>query len=128
MGNGEKRTLEEVLNSLDEKQRKTTQRLQNLIKNIIPESTEIIRHGNITYMLNGRDFIWLIQVSGHVNVEFANGGSLASMLLKTHGTKEANECVRHVEVDNLENVQSELIRLLKHSKMIWLESYSQTST
>lgn len=127
MGNSEKRTLEEVLNSLEEKQRQTTQKLQKLIKSIIPESTEIIRHGNITFVLNGKDFVWLNQASGHVDVEFANGGSLASMFLKTHGTKEENECVRHVEVDNLEKVQSEIERLLKHSKMIWLESYPQKS-
>ncbi|MGD6810722.1 MAG: DUF5655 domain-containing protein [Candidatus Bathyarchaeia archaeon] len=126
MGNNEKRTLEEVLNSLDEKQRQTTQSLQNLIKSIIPEATEIIRHGSITYVLDGKNFVWLTQANGHVDVEFANGVSLASMLLKSHGIKEKNKSVRHVEVHNFEKYSDEVARLLKADKQIWLEQYPKT--
>ncbi|XHH08665.1 MAG: DUF1801 domain-containing protein [Candidatus Bathyarchaeia archaeon] len=126
MGNNEKRTLDQVYSSLNEKQRQTTMNLQNLIKNVIPEATEILRHGNITYILNDRDLVWLTQASGHVDVEFANGASLASMLLTSHGTKEKNSCIRHVEVTSFEKYQREIERLLKDAKRLALESYPQT--
>ena len=57
MVNKEKKTLDEVLNSLDAKQKETTQNLRSLIKTNVPETTEIIRHGKITYSLDGKDFV-----------------------------------------------------------------------
>ena len=70
MVNKEKRTLDEILGSLDEKQRQTTQNIRTLIKSIVPETVEIIRHGNITYILSGKDFVWLTQANDHVDVNF----------------------------------------------------------
>ncbi len=122
----EKIALEELLSSLDEKQRQTTQSLQNLIKSIVPESTEIIRHGSITYVLDGKDFVWLTQASGHVDVEFAMGTSLASMLLKSHGTKEKNKSVRHIEVHSFEKDKSEVARLLRDAQRIGFEHCTKT--
>ncbi|MCL1978146.1 MAG: DUF1801 domain-containing protein [Candidatus Bathyarchaeota archaeon] len=126
MGNNKKRTLEEVLESLDETQRQTTQKIQSLIQSIIPEATEIIRRGNITYVLDGKDFVWLTHANGHVDVEFALGVSLDSMFLKSHGIKEKNKCVQHVEVNNFEKYQSEITRLLHDAKRIWLKQYPET--
>jgi hypothetical protein len=118
MGTKEKRTLEEVLNSLDEKQRKTTQSIQLLIKSIVPETVQIIRHGNITYVRDGKDFVWLTQANGHVDVEFAMGASLDSCLFKDHGIKEKNSLVRHIEVHSFEKHQQELSRLLHDAARI----------
>ena len=80
MVNKEKRTLDEILGSLDEKQRQTTQNIRTLIKSIVPETVEIIRRGNITYILSGKDFVWLTQANGHVDVEFFMGAALDSSL------------------------------------------------
>lgn len=128
MVNKDKRTLEEVLNSLDDKQRKTTINLQNLIKNIVPQASETIRHSRITYVLDGRDFVWLTQASGHVDVEFATGASLDSELLRTHGIKERNPSVRHVEVNSFEKYKPEVTRLLKDSARVWYELYPKAPT
>jgi hypothetical protein len=124
MGNKEKRTLEEVLNTLDDKQRLTTQNIQALIKKIAPETVEIIRHGNITYILAGKDFVWLTQANGHVDVEFAFGASLDSPLLRNHGIKEKNPNVRHIEMHSFEKYQPELQRLLKDAARISLANSS----
>jgi len=121
MGNKEKRTLDEILGSLDEKQRQTTQSIRTLIKNIVSETVEIIRRGNITYILNGKDFVWLTQASGHVDVEFFMGAALDSELLKNHGIKEKSEAVRHVEVHNFEKLQTELTRLVRDAARVGLE-------
>jgi hypothetical protein len=124
MVNKEKRTLDEILNSLDEKQRQTTQNLRNLIKNIIPETVEIIRRGNITFVLSGKDFVWLTQANGHVDVEFFMGASLDSDLLRDRGIQEKNESVRHVEVHSFKKTQPELSRLLRDAARIGLEHCS----
>ncbi len=118
MGNKEKRTLEEVLNTLDDKQRQTTQKIQTLIKKNVPTSVEIIRRGNITYVLNGKDFVWLTQANDHIDVEFALGASLDSPLLRNHGIKEKNPAVRHIEVHSFEKHEPELKRLLKDAARI----------
>ncbi len=122
MGNKEKRTLEEILNSLDEKQRRTNQNIQLLIKSIVPESVQIIRHGNITYVLDGKDFVWLTQANDHIDVEFARGASLDSSMLKDHGIKEKNSVIRHIEVRSFEKYQPELSRLLHDAARINFEN------
>lgn len=121
MVNKEKKTLDEVLNGLDVKQKETTQNLRSLIKTVVPETTEIIRRGNITYTLDGKDFVWLIQAAGHVDLEFFMGSGLDSDLLRTRGIAEKRETVRHVEVRNFEKLQTELTRLLRDAARIGLE-------
>jgi Domain of unknown function (DU1801) len=121
MVNKEKKTLDEVLNGLDAKQKETTQNLRSLIKTVVPETTEIIRRGNITYTLDGKDFVWLIQAAGHVDLEFFMGSGLDSDLLRTRGIAEKRETVRHVEVRNFEKLQTELTRLLRDAARIGLE-------
>lgn len=121
MVNKEKKTLDEVLNGLDVKQKETTQNVRSLIKTVVPETTEIIRRGNITYTLDGKDFVWLIQAAGHVDLEFFMGSGLDSDLLRTRGIAEKRETVRHVEVRNFEKLQTELTRLLRDAARIGLE-------
>ncbi len=121
MVNKEKRTLDEILSSLDEKQRQTTQNIRTLIKSIVPETVEIIRRGNITYILNGKDFVWLTQANDHVDVEFFMGAALDSSLLRNHGIKEKSEAVRHIEVRSFEKYQPELTRLVRDAARIGLE-------
>jgi hypothetical protein len=127
MVNKEKRTLDEVLGSLDEKQRQTTQNLRSLIKRVVPETVEIIRHGNITFVLDGKDFVWLTQANGHVDVEFFMGIALDSMLLKSHGIKEKTRTVRHIEVHSFKKYEPEVTRLLREAARIGLEQIPKTA-
>lgn len=117
----EKRTIDEILGSLDEKQRQTTQNIRTLVKSIVPETVEIVRRGNITYILSGKDFVWLTQAYDHVDVEFFMGAALDSSLLRNHGIKEKSESVRHIEVHSFEKYQPELTRLLRDAARIGLE-------
>lgn len=121
MVNKEKRTLDEVLNSLNDKQKQIIQSLRSLIRSILPESQEIIRRGNITYRVDGKDFVWLTNASDHIDVEFAMGAALDSDLLRNHGIKEKNELVRHIEVRTYEKTAPELTRLLKDAARIGVE-------
>ena len=73
-----KKTVEEILGGLEQKQKERTQHLRSLIKNAVPETAEIVRQGKITYALDGKDFVWLTQAKGHVDLEFFMGGSLDS--------------------------------------------------
>ncbi len=116
-----KKTIEEVLTSLEPKQKDITQELRALIKNAIPETEEIVRQGKITYRLDGKDFVWLTQAKTHVDLEFLMGGSFDSDLFKTSGTKEKRENVRHIKVNNVEALKPELLRVLKDAKRIGLE-------
>jgi hypothetical protein len=121
MANKKKRTLEEILDSLDEEQRQTTQKIRGLIKSIVPETVETIRRGKITYILNGKDFLWLTQPSGHVDIEFFMGASLDSAMLKDHGIKEKSEDVRHIEVRDFGKLAPEISRLVKEAARVGLE-------
>jgi hypothetical protein len=118
MVNKEKRTLGEILSNLNDKQQQTIRNLRSLIRSIIPESEEIIRRGNITFRVSGKDFVWLKQASDHVDVEFAMGAALDSDLLRNHGIQEKNESVRHIEVRHYEQHAPELTRLLKDAARI----------
>lgn len=117
----EKKTLDEVLGSLDEKQKQTTQSLRALVKKNVPGTTEIIRRGNVTFMLDGKDFVWLTQASGHVDLEFYMGAALDSDLLRERGEREKRETVRHVEVRDVDRLEPELTRLIKDAARTGLE-------
>ena len=56
--------------------------------------------------LDGKDFVWLIQANGHVDLKFFMGSGLDSDLLRTRGIAEKRESVRHVEIRNFEKLQT----------------------
>jgi hypothetical protein len=117
----EKKTVEEILNILEPKQKETTQKLRLLINKCVPETVEIIRQKNITYTLNGKDFVWLTQAKDHVDLEFLMGAALDSDLLRSKGGKDKPETVRHVIVRDVERLEPELNRLLKDAARVGLE-------
>ncbi len=117
-----KRTVEEVLDSLELKQKEITQKLRALIKSAVPEAGEIVRQGKITFTLDSKDFVWLTQAKDHVDLEFFMGGSLDSDLLKTGEIREKRGNVRHVKVRNFEVLKPELLRLIKDAERISLET------
>ena len=120
----EKKTVEEILNNLEPKQKETTQKLRLLIKKSVPETVEIIRQKNITYTLNGKDFVWLTQAKDHVDLEFLMGSAIDSDLLRDKGGKDKPETVRHVEVRGFERLEPELARLLRDAARVGLEHCS----
>ncbi len=114
-------TIDEVLGSLNPAQREVTQNLRQLVKNAVPETVELVKQGKIAYKLEGKDFVWITHTQDHVDLEFAMGASLSSDLLRSRGTAEKSENVRHVAVGNYALVKSELIRLVKEAATLGFE-------
>jgi hypothetical protein len=111
----QQRTIDEILGSLNPTQKETIQNLRALIKNIVPETVELVKQGKITYKLGDKDLVWISHFQAHVDLEFAMGASLDSDQLKTRGTAEHNENTRHITVGNFDKQKPELSRLLKQA-------------
>jgi hypothetical protein len=106
--------VEEILNRLEPEQKEVMQKLRGLIKSSVPETVEIVRHGNITYKLDNKDFVWIGRYKDHVDLEFFMGASIDSDLLKSRG-KEKSENIRHVAVGDFEKFKPEITRLLREA-------------
>lgn len=115
-------TIDEVLGSLNPSQKATVENLRQLIRTQVVEATELIKQGKIVYKLENKDFAWISHYNHHVDVEFAMGSSLSSTLLKTRGVAEQNQNIRHIEVDNLRLIKSELERLVREAATLTLEN------
>jgi hypothetical protein len=120
------RTIDEILGSLEPAQKETLQNLRVLVKNTIPETLEMVRHGKITYRLGDKDLVWLSHFQGHVDLEFSMGASLDSDLLKSRGDAEKSKNVRHITVSHFDKLKPEIVRLLKAAAAIGFE-YCPTS-
>ena len=120
------RTIDEILGSLNPSQKETIQNLRVLIKNAVPETTEMVKNGKITFKLDDRDFVWISHFQDHVDLDFAMGASLDSDLLKSRGVAEKNENVRHMSVGNFDRVKPELTRILKQAAVLGFEHCQTT--
>ncbi len=92
----------------------------------MPEVIEVVKHSNIIYKLDSKDFVWISNYRGHVDLEFAMGASLGSDLLKSRGIAEKSENVRHLAVGNFDKLKPELTRLLKTAAEIGFEHCSNS--
>jgi hypothetical protein len=118
--------IEELLKRLEPKQKETIQDLRGLIKSAVPETVEIVKHGNITYKIGDNDFVWISRYQDHVDLEFAMGASLDSDLLKSRG-KEKPENLRHVTVNDFEKLKPEITRLLKEAASVGFKHCSTSA-
>jgi len=118
--------IEEMLSRLEPKQKEVIYNLRELIKNTVPETVEIVKHGNITYKIGDDDFVWIRHYQKHVDLEFAMGASLDSDLLKSRG-KEKPENVRHVTVSDFEKLKPEITRLLKEAGSVGFKHCSTSA-
>jgi len=112
---------DEIVNKLPPKQKETTQNLRALIKTTIPETVETLKHQNIVYKLGKNDFVWINNFQDHVDLEFARGSSLDSDLLKSRGTAEKSDNIRHITVGEFNRDKPEIVRLLKNAASIGFE-------
>jgi len=118
--------IDELLSHLEPKQKEIIQNLRELVKNTVPETIEIVKHGNIAYKLGDNDFVWIRNYQNHVNLEFAMGASLDSDLLKSRG-KEKPENLRHVRVSDYEKFKPEITRLLKEAASLGFKHCSTSA-
>jgi len=116
MAKSKLKTVDEILGSLETEKKAITERFRGIVKNTIPDATEIVRRGRITYVLNNKDFLSIRTAQSHVDLLFLCGAKCASHLLKGSGT---GRDLRHVEVRNISGFdESELVRLLKEAERI----------
>jgi hypothetical protein len=111
-----KKTIDEILGSLESEKKEITEKFRRIVKNVIPVSTEIVKRGKITYVLNGKDFLSIRTTSSHVDLLFLCGTRCASQLLKGRGS---GRDMKHVEIKNISDFdESELVRLLKDAERV----------
>ena len=115
------RTIDEILGKLNSTQKETIQNLRVLIKNTVPETTELVKNGKIVYKLEEIDFVWISHFQDHVDLEFAMGASLDSNMLKRRGIAESNQNVRHIAIGNFDKLKAELTQLLKQAAILGFE-------
>jgi hypothetical protein len=118
--------IEDMLNRLEPKQKEIIQNLRGLIKSAVPETVEIVKHRNITYKLENKDFVWISRYRDHVDLEFFMGASLDSDLLKSRG-KEKSKNIRHLTVSDLEKLKPEITRLLKEAASLGFKHCSTSA-
>lgn len=110
------KTVDEILSGLEPPRKETTEKIRSMVKSTIPDATERVRHGRITYVLNGKDLLSVRPTHSHVDLLFVCGTTCESRLLTGRGTK--NE-PRHVKIRDMSDLdESELIRLLKEAERI----------
>jgi len=110
------KTVDEILGSLELEKKTITEKFRRMVKNTIPDATEIVRCGRITYVLNNKDFLSIRTARSHVDLMFLCGAKCASHLLKGSGT---GTDLMHVEIRNMSDFdETELARLLKEAERI----------
>jgi hypothetical protein len=113
-------SVDEILKTVEPKEKETIQNLRALIKTVVPQTVELIKHKNIVYKLGDKDFVWISHYQGHVDLEFSMGASLDSNLLRSKGKEKSNN-TRHVPVGNFDKLKPEIIRLLKSAAAVGFE-------
>ncbi len=115
--------VDEILKNVEPKEKETIQNLRALIKDTVPNATELVKHQNVTYKLNKKDFVWISHYRDHVDLEFSMGASLDSTALRSKGNEKTKNA-RHVVVGNFDKLKPEIARLLKAAAAIGFEHYS----
>jgi len=108
------KTVDEILSDLEPPRKEAIEKTRLLIKSTIPNATERVRRGRITYVLNGKDLLSIRLTQSHVDLLFVCGTTCSSPLLTGRGSKNDHS---HVKMrDGLD--ESELIRLLKEAERV----------
>jgi hypothetical protein len=111
MVKSKEKTIDEILNKLDLRQKEITEKLRDLIRKTVPDAVEMVRQGKITYAISGKDFAWISQSKDHVDVDFVCGTRLDSTYLKGRGK---GKDIKHIEINAVNEMdEKELPRLLK---------------
>ena len=107
------KTIEEILGKFEPEKMAIAQKLRALVKTVVPDASEIVRRGVITYVLKDKDFASIHLFKSHVDLGLLAGAQFDDKRLKGTG---AGKDVRHVKVVSLKNVdEPEITRLLKEA-------------
>jgi hypothetical protein len=107
------KTVEEVLDKVEEDKKTLAEKLCVLIKKTVPKAEETVRRGRITFTLGGKDFAGVRLTKQHVDLLFIGGANLSSAQLKGQGTIGDP---KHLEVYSFEKMdENETKRLLREA-------------
>jgi hypothetical protein len=107
------KTIEEILARFEPEQKAMAQKLRSIVKATLPDATETVRRGVITYVLNGKDFARIHLFKDHVDLGLLVGTKLDAKLLQGKGK---GKDIRHVKVVSLKNInEPEIARLLREA-------------
>lgn len=110
------KTIEEVLGKFEPEQKEIAERLRTIVKTTLPDASEIVRRGAITYALNDKDFARIQLYSNHVDLDLLTGTKVDDEHLRGRGT--GNDA-RHVKIITLKNIdEAEIVRVLKEAAAI----------
>jgi hypothetical protein len=105
------KTAEEILSKVDDEKKQIAEKIRALVKNTVPDASEIVRRGRLTYTLNGKDFAAIRLTKQHVDLLYKHGESLSSKHIKGKGSASDP---KHIEVFTLKGFEeAEARRLLK---------------
>ena len=110
------KTVDEILSGLEPPRKEAIEKTRLLIKSTIPNATERVRRGRITYVLNGKDLLSIRPTQSHVDLLFVCGTTCGSPLLTGRGSKNEPAYVQIRNISSLD--ESELIRLLKEAERV----------
>ena len=111
MRNSKGKSLQEILGKLNPEQKETVEKLRSLTKTALPNVVEIIKWGNITYILGENNLSWILIYSDHVDYGFFKGAELNSQSLEGTGKE-----LRHIRISTDKSLdEKEILRLLKEA-------------
>ena len=114
MPKGKNAGVDELLGKANPKQRALAQSLRQLIRTSIPESEEVVKWGNPTYLVGGRPVAWLLFYRDHIDLGFFQGVKLRSKRLEGTGKR-----LRHVKVRTVDEIDEvEFSRLLREASTL----------
>src|SRR3989337_1549928 len=70
------KTIEEVLGKFEPEQKAIAQKLRSIVKTALPDASETVRRGVITYVLNDKDFARINLYKNHVDLGLLVGTKL----------------------------------------------------
>ena len=110
------KTTEEVLGKFEPEQKAIAQKLRSIVKTALPDASETVRCGVITYILNDKDFARINLYKDHVDLGLLLGTKLDSMFLQGKGTVKD---IRHVKITAMKNInEAEISRLVKEASVL----------
>ncbi len=103
--------VDDYVKRLSPDMRKITNRLRTIIKKALPNSNEVIKWRNPTYLVDGENVAWIINYRDHTDLGFFKGALLHSDLLEGTG-----KGLRHIKVYRYSDIkEKEFARLLKEA-------------
>jgi len=104
------KTIEEILRKFEPEQNAIAEKLRSIIKTTLPDASETVRRGLITYIVKGKDFATISLFKDHVDLGLHVGNKLDDKKLKGTGH------IRHLKLVSLKYVEeAEITRLLKEA-------------